>query len=292
MINSMTGFGRASEMFGTREVSVELRCVNHRYFEFSSRVSRAYSFVEDRLKPYIQNVVSRGKLDVGVTIRETAGQTVQITPNVQVARGYAAALQTIADELGIKNDVGAVAISRFPDVFSVVTEQPDEAEIWSEVTQVLDKALAGFAAMRATEGDKMRTDVLSRVDSLENMLAVIEKSSTDTVSKYRERLFNRMKSVLEDKNIDESRILLEAALYADKSAVDEETVRLHSHFAQFRGIVNGGGAVGRKLDFLVQEMNREVNTIASKTDDINSTATLVDMKAEIEKIREQIQNIE
>lgn len=291
MVNSMTGFGRAQDTRNGREITVELRSVNHRFLEVNTRVPRAYSFIEDKLKPVLNGRISRGKVDVGVTIvTSSADETVEL--NLEIAKSYADALNRIAEELKVPNEVTAMQIARFPDVFTVVKEQPDEAQIWSDVSAVLDAALDGYCAMRAAEGKKLEEDLLARLDTIEAAIGEIEKESETRLERYRDKLFTRMKSVLDDTDIDESRILLEAAVFADKSAVDEETVRLRSHLAQFRQILRADEPVGRKLDFLIQEINRETNTIGSKANDLDITTVVVELKAEIEKIREQVQNIE
>ncbi len=292
MINSMTGFGRASEVLNGREITVELRSVNHRYFEFSSRIPRSCAYLEDKIKAHIQTRVSRGKFDCGVTIISGEDEAPDVALNINVAKRYAAALETLAAELGLRNDATAVSVARFPDVFSVKRPVPDEEQLWNDVKAVLDAALTGYGAMRAAEGAKLCDDISGRLDFIENAVGEIEKQSAPRLEKYREKLLARMQAVLETVNIDESRILVEAALYADKAAIDEETVRLRSHIAQFRGILKASEPVGRKLDFLTQEINREVNTIGSKANDLDITARVVDVKAELEKIREQIQNIE
>ena len=292
MINSMTGFGRATEIVNGREITVELRSVNHRYFEFSSRVPRAYSFMEDKIKTYIQSSVSRGKFDAGLTIVNSEGQSPEIELNLEVAKSYSDALKVLSETLGLKADASAVSIARFPEVFNVKRQDVDEDELWTDVRTVLDEALASYNSMREHEGQKLLEDVLSRLDFIENAVTEIEKQSEPRLQKYREKLFARMTSVLEATEIDENRILLEAAIYADKAAIDEETVRLRSHLSQFRKILAANEPIGRKLDFLTQEINREINTIGSKENDLDITSTVVDVKAEIEKIREQIQNIE
>lgn len=292
MINSMTGFGRATAVLSGREITVELRAVNHRYFEFSSRVPRAYSFLEDKIKAHIQTAVSRGKLDAGVIIIDGEGQSPKVELNMEVAKSYYDAINALSSNLGVSSDVSAVSIARFPEVFSVKREVTDEDALWADVKAVLDEALAGFGEMRKREGQKLLEDVLSRLDFIENAVCEIEKQSEPRLQKYRDKLLARMKTVLETNDIDENRILLEAAIYADKAAIDEETVRLRSHLSQFRKILKADEPVGRKLDFLTQEINREINTIGSKANDLDITSTVVDVKAEIEKIREQIQNVE
>lgn len=292
MINSMTGYGRAQETVGGREITAEVRSVNHRYFEVSVRVPRSYSYLEEKVKAYVQQGVSRGKLEVGLTIQSAGGSDSEIELNMDIAKGYAEAFGRMADQLALQNDAGAAAIARMPEVFNVRRVVPDEEQLWQDVSEVLAAAMARFCAMRAAEGKKLLADITSRLAAIRDRIGDIEQLSAPRLEKYREKLAARMQQVLETTGIDDSRILLEAALYADKTAVDEETVRLRSHLDQFDEVVKADEPVGRKLDFLVQEINREVNTIGSKAADYGITSIVVDIKADIEKIREQIQNIE
>jgi TIGR00255 family protein len=292
MINSMTGYGRAGQVLGGRDISVEVRSVNHRYFEFAVRSPRTFSYLEEKIKQTVQARVSRGKIEVLLTVINVDVADADIELNMPLAKSYAEALARISLELGVPNEAGAGAIARFPDVFTMKRAVPDEEQVWVDVKQVLDEALDKYCEMRSTEGKKLREDILERLNVIGGKVGQVETQASSRLDSYREKLGERMKAVLENVEIDESRILLEAALYADKSAIDEETVRLRSHLSQFDAIFASDVPVGRKLDFLVQEMNREVNTIGSKANDIDITAAVVDMKAEIEKIREQIQNIE
>ena len=292
MINSMTGYGRSGQVLNGRDISIEVRSVNHRYFEFAVRSPRTFSYLEDKIKQTVQAKVSRGKIEVSLTVINVDVADTDIELNMPLAKSYTEALAKISLELGVPNEAGAGAIARFPDVFSVRRVVPDEEQVWVDIKQVLDEALKNYCDMRSIEGEKLRTDIVERLGTIDSKVEQVEAQATTRLETYREKLSERMKAVLENVDIDESRILLEAALYADKSAIDEETVRLRSHLSQFDGIFASDVPVGRKLDFLVQEMNREVNTIGSKANDIDITAAVVDMKAEIEKIREQIQNIE
>ncbi len=292
MINSMTGYGRAQSIRNGRDISVELRAVNHRYFELVARVPRSFSYLEDKIKSLVQTRVSRGKIEVGLIIVNAESCDIQIELNMELARSYNAALTRIAEELHLSSDASANSISKFPDVFSVKRIVPDEEAVWMDVRAVLEPALEQFCAMRAAEGEKLREDVAKRLGYIAQRIAEIEQQTAPRLERYRERLAQRMQTILENTEIDENRILLEAALYADKSAIDEETVRLRSHLAQFETICASGEPVGRKLDFLIQEINREINTIGSKAGDLEITGAVVDIKAEIEKIREQVQNIE
>ena len=292
MIRSMTGYGRAEVLVNGRNILVEIRSVNHRYFEFSCRSPRAYGFVESRLKTYLQGKLSRGKVDVNVSIQTVEGSSASVQVNRELAASYVQALRALEEPLGLRDDLSLSVISRFSDIFTVNKETEDEDTIWADVLQVADEATGRFVQMRETEGAKMKEDVESRLDFILQAVEQVEARSPKTVEEYRARLYNKMSEVLGNTQIDEQRILTEAALYAEKIAVSEETVRLRSHVGQFRAILAQGGPVGRKLDFLIQECNRETNTIGSKAQDIEIARIVVDIKSEIEKIREQIQNIE
>ena len=292
MIRSMTGYGRAEVLVNGRNILVEIRSVNHRYFEFSCRSPRAYGFLESRLKTYLQGKLSRGKVDVNVSIQTVEGSSASVQVNRELAASYVQALRALEEPLGLRDDLSLSVISRFSDIFTVNKETEDEDTIWADVLQVADEATGRFVQMRETEGAKMKEDVESRLDFILQVVEQVEARSPKTVEEYRARLYNKMSEVLGNTQIDEQRILTEAALYAEKIAVSEETVRLRSHVGQFRAILAQGGPVGRKLDFLIQECNRETNTIGSKAQDIEIARIVVDIKSEIEKIREQIQNIE
>ncbi|MGN0666586.1 MAG: YicC/YloC family endoribonuclease [Huintestinicola sp.] len=292
MIKSMTGFGRAEQTINGRDILVEIRSVNHRFYEFSARVPRAYSYIEDKLKSYMNGRISRGKVEVSVSISSVEGVDALIQVNTGVAKGYVDALRKANEELGLRDDLSLSQIMRLPDIFNVRKTVDDEEVIWNDVRTVAAEALERFISMRETEGEKMREDVLSRIDSISVMVAEIEKLSPVSTENYRAKLYARLSEVLNDKNVDEQRIVTEAAIFADKTAVAEETVRLRSHMKQFKELVTLDEPIGRKLDFLIQEFNRESNTIGSKAQDIAITRIVVDLKSEIEKIREQIQNIE
>lgn len=292
MIRSMTGYGRAEVLVNGRNILVEIRSVNHRYFEFSCRSPRAYGFLESRLKTYLQGKLSRGKVDVNVSIQTVEGSSASVQVNRELAASYVQALRALEEPLGLRDDLSLSVISRFSDIFTVNKETEDKDAIWADVLQVADEATGRFVQMRETEGAKMKEDVESRLDFILQAVEQVEARSPKTVEEYRARLYNKMSEVLGNTQIDEQRILTEAALYAEKIAVSEETVRLRSHVGQFRAILAQGGPVGRKLDFLIQECNRETNTIGSKAQDIEIARIVVDIKSEIEKIREQIQNIE
>lgn len=288
----MTGFGRCLESVDGKTIIVEIKSVNHRYFEFSSRVPRSCGYLDEKLKSFIQGKVSRGKIDVGVSIQSDGVSDEKIEVNSEVAKGYITALRSSNEELGLEDDLTLSRIMRLPDIFDVKKIEEDEETVWNEVKSVAEKALERFIAMREAEGKKMREDILSRLDYITELVEKIEKKSPETTEKYRKKLFDKISEVLKDMNVDEQRILTEAAIFSEKTAVDEETVRLRSHINQCREMLSMNEAVGRKLDFLIQEFNREANTIGSKCQDIEITKVVVDLKSEIEKIREQVQNIE
>ncbi|MBQ9861719.1 MAG: YicC family protein [Clostridia bacterium] len=292
MIRSMTGYGRHQAVVNGWDVTVELKSVNHRYFEYSSRLPRTCGFLDDKLKSYLQQEISRGKVDVYVSLDavEQADSVVEV--NVPLAQAYYDALGELETELGVRNDTSVMNIARFPDVLVVRKTETDEQEIWNAVRQVAAVALEKFVAMRELEGVRMREDVLSRRETLLQAVAAVEERSPQTVREHMEKVEARMRELLGTATVDEQRLLTEAAIFADKIATAEETVRLRSHLDQLQDLVNSDEPVGRKLDFLVQEINRETNTIGSKASDLQLAQTVVDMKAEIEKIREQIQNIE
>ena len=292
MIKSMTGFGRGHEVLNGRDITVEIRAVNHRYYEFSSRLPRAYTFAEEKLKSLLQGQISRGKVEVSVQVQNVTAVSEKITANREVIADYVMALREIQEELALTDDLSLSAIMRLPDAFTVVKAETDEEQLWEDLKTVAEQALANFIRMRETEGERMKADISSRLTTIENNVRIVEERSPIIVENYRKRLYDKMCEVLEGKNIDENRILLEAGIFSEKTAVDEETVRLRSHIAQFREMLESTEPIGRKLDFLVQEMNRETNTIGSKVQDIEVTKIVVDQKSEIEKIREQIQNIE
>lgn len=292
MVLSMTGYGRARLTLHGRDITVEIKSVNSRYFEYSSRLPRGYSFLEDKLKKLVNGKIARGKAELNLTIVNVEAPDTVITPNVELARQYKDAMDEMARQLGMRNDVTLSGLCRFPDMFSAVHAEADEAELWQDVQAVAAAALENFVAMRAAEGAKLREDVLARLCTLEKDVGVIEQTSAARVQKYTDKLYARLKELLDGRDIDDARILTEAAIFADKTAVDEETVRLRSHIRQYRDILALSEPVGRKLDFLTQELNRETNTIGSKCNELDITRVVVEVKGEIEKIREQIQNLE
>ena len=292
LIKSMTGYGRAVETVNGREFTVELRSVNNRYLDCSIRLPRQLSFTEDAVKQAVKQAVSRGKVDVFISLRSEGGEEAKITLNQGVLEGYLAAMRQMVTEYGVADDISVSAVSRLPEVFIVEKPEVDEEQLLSDLMQVVSKALEGYNAMRATEGQALDRDLRTRGETILELVSQVEKGNAQTVVDYRARLEAKLKEVLENTSIDESRILTEAAIFADKVAVDEETVRLRSHLEQMNNMLTAGGAVGRKLDFLLQEMNREANTIGSKCTDVALARIVVDIKAELEKIREQTQNIE
>lgn len=295
MIRSMTGYGRAQRVYGSRTVTIELRSVNNRYLDCTVKMPRAYISAEDALKGRIQALVARGKVDVFVTVVSAGDKSVTVTVNEPLAKAYLEALYQLSqldERKQLQEGCTITELARFPDVLTAEKGEEDLEELKEQLLAVLEEAVDDFSAMRTREGDKLRDDILGRAGRIEELVAMVEERSPGIVADYRARLSAKMAEVLQNTQIDESRILTEAAIYADKVAVDEETVRLKSHLSQLRQMLSQGGAVGRKLDFLIQEFNREANTIGSKCNDIETTRYVVDIKAEIEKIREQVQNIE
>ena len=292
MVMSMTGFGRAELSIGTRDIIVEMKSVNHRYFEFSCRTGRGYSFLEDKLKKYVSEKISRGKVDMYVSVTENDDTSVAVELNRPLASGYIEAMRAMAEEYSISDDISVSTLSRMSDIFQIHRPPADEDAVFGDVRAAVDAALEHFLSMRAAEGERLKEDVLSRADHILSIVGEIEERSPVTVKEYRDRLYAKLSEILQSNNIDEQRILTEAAIFADKVAVDEETVRLRSHIDQMKSFFDSGAPVGRKLDFIIQEMNREANTIGSKVTDSALAHKVVDIKSEIEKIREQVQNIE
>ena len=292
MIKSMTGYGSAKGTVEGIEVSVELKSVNNKFLDTSIRLPRSFLFAEETIKQAVSSHISRGKVDVFVTIDSSMADDMIVRVNEPLLKGYLDALNTIADKYGLANDASVMGVSRLPDVLSVEKKELDADAVAEGMRTIAEQALCDFDRMRIVEGEKLKADVLSKLENIEKYVSVIEKNSPVTVKQYRERLLGKLNEILGSSGIDESRILTEAAIFADKIAVDEETVRLRSHLHQLDGMLNEVKPVGRKLDFLVQEMNREANTIGSKANDVEMAQTVVNIKSEIEKIREQIQNIE
>ena len=292
MIKSMTGYGKSEQTIDSLNVTVEIKSVNHRYFEFSARVPREYGFLEEKLKKYCNSLITRGKVECYVSVEDLEEREMEVNVNETLAAGYVKAVKELSERFGLKDDISAVTLSRYPDVITLHKASEDEERIWNAVKTVAETAVSKFIEMRETEGSKLRGDILSRADYIIECVEFIEGRSPETVREYNEKLKQRMKELLGDAAVDEQRLLNEAAIYADKIAVDEETVRLRSHISQLREFMNSSEAIGRKLDFLVQEINREANTIGSKAQDVDIAKKVIAIKAEVEKIREQVQNIE
>ncbi len=292
MVKSMTGYGRSVQTVNGREFTVELHSVNNRYLDCSVKLPRSLSFAEDAVKQAVKNTVSRGKVDVFLSVRSEGAADVQVSLNKPMVEGYLAAMEQMAREYGVERDISVSLLSRMPEVFTVEKSAQDEEQLLADLMTVVTAALESYDTMRAAEGRALEADLRGRGNTVLGLVAQVEAGSGQTVSDYRQRLENKLREVLANTAIDESRILTEAAKFADKGAVDEETVRLRSHLDQMDKMLNQGGPIGRKLDFLLQEMNREANTIGSKCSDVRLSRIVVEIKAELEKIREQTQNIE
>lgn len=289
---SMTGYGSAKGSVEGQEITVELKSVNNRYLDCSVRLPRNFLFAEDTVKQAVSAGVSRGKVDVFVSAQASQDSGTVVSVNEELARGYRDAVARIAETLGLESGLNAFSLARFPDVLTVERRELDKDKAAAALSEITAKAVEEFNAMREREGERLRRDMIGKLETIEGLVSVVEERSPQTVKEYRERLEARLRDILADRSLDEQRVITEAAIFADRTAVDEETVRLRSHIAQFRTMLEEGSPIGRKMDFLVQEFNRESNTIGSKCQDINITRLVVELKSEIEKIREQIQNIE
>ena len=294
MVKSMTGYGRARQTLNGRDITVEVKSVNNRYLDTTVKLPRAYIFTEDAIKQRVQKAVSRGKVDVFVSIDSTGADEAVVTVNEPLAKSYLEALRKISalNPSMLRGEYSAVDVARFPDVLTVTKAEEDLESVQRDICAVADEALANYNAMRAVEGEKLAADIGARLTTIETLTGKVEARSPETVKEYREKLTARMQEVLQSTSIEESRILTEAAIYADKIAVDEETVRLRSHVSQLRTMLTSDEPMGRKMDFLIQEVNRESNTCGSKCNDVEIARVVVELKAEVEKIREQVQNIE
>ena len=293
MIKSMTGYGRAREILHLRDITVEVRSVNNRYLDCNVKLPRMYAFAEDAVKQHVQRAVSRGKVDVFITVDASAADVAKVSVNRELAAQYAAALGELSTLCGTEHwSPTPEVLSRFPDVLTVTKADEDLETVSADLCAVLDAALSGYNDMRAVEGQKLAEDIAGRLDTIERCTGLVEARSPETVAEYRAKLTARMEEILQSTTVDEQRILTEAAIYADKVAVDEETVRLRSHVAQLRTMLESEAPMGRKMDFLIQEVNREANTIGSKCSDVSIARVVVDLKAEVEKMREQVQNVE
>ncbi len=292
MVRSMTGYGRFQQTIDGMDITVELKSVNHRYYEYSSRIPRSYGFLDEKLKAYIQKSISRGKVDVFVWINTVDAPGSEVTVNFSLAQSYLKALGELCGRFNLKDDVSTMSLARFTDVLTVHQNAGDEDEIWNAVRQVADGSISRFIEMREREGVAMREDILRHADNILKAVDEVERRSPITVREHMEKIEARMRELLDGADVDEQRLLTEAAIFAEKVSVSEETVRLRSHIEQLQMFLKSDEPVGRKLDFLVQEINREANTIGSKSQDISLARTVVEIKSETEKIREQIQNIE
>ena len=292
MIKSMTGYGSAKGQAGDLQISVEVKSVNNRYLDASVRMPRSFLFAEDAVKSAIGRHISRGKVDMFINVDSSAADDVSVKVNEALLKGYIDAIGLISEKYGLENDLTAVSAGRFPDILGVEKKDLDAEEISAGLVAVAEKALQDFDAMRQREGDKLCADVLAKLETISSLVSTVEKESPRTVEAYQNRLREKISEVLSSAGVDENRILAEAAIYADRVAVDEETVRLRSHMSQLRTMLAGGSPIGRKIDFLIQEFNREANTIGSKCQNSDIAHVVVELKSEIEKIREQIQNIE
>ena len=289
---SMTGYGSAKGSVEGQEITVELKSVNNRYLDCSVRLPRNFLFAEDTIKQAVSAGVSRGKVDVFVSAQASQDSGTVVSVNEELARGYRDAVAHIAETLGLESGLNAFSLARFPDVLTVERRELDKDKAAAALSEITAKAVEEFNAMREREGERLRRDMLGKLETIEGLVSVVEERSPQTVKEYRERLEARLRDILADRSLDEQRVITEAAIFADRTAVDEETVRLRSHIAQFRTMLEEGSPIGRKMDFLVQEFNRESNTIGSKCSDASLAKVVVDLKSEIEKIREQLQNVE
>lgn len=292
MVCSMTGFGRGQYKTGEIEVSIEIRSVNHRYRDISVKIPRYLSFIEERVRQYIQSRISRGRVDVYCSYELLEKRQVEVCVNGELARNYRNALQFLKDQTGLQDDMSLSLLASFPEVITTSQKELDEEEVWQQFFSALEQAADVLVGMRSREGENLYKDVLTRLDKIQKLVFEIEERSQNVVIEYKERLEKRVKELARDIELDKDRLGQEVVIFADRSSIDEEIVRLKSHISQTRTSLNRGGVIGRKLDFLVQEMNREANTIASKANDIDISTRVVEIKSELEKIREQIQNIE
>ncbi|MDO5398587.1 MAG: YicC/YloC family endoribonuclease [bacterium] len=292
MLKSMTGYGRQEMIADGKKILVEIKSVNHRFADYNIKLPRHLGFLEDKVKKLASEYITRGKIDIYVNIESSEEADKDILLNTELAKGYIDALHKLRDEFGLKDDITVSSVASYTDIFRAERREEDEEALWQAVKSVMEQALSAFVAMRSREGERIEQDLVARVAYMKELAAKVEERSPQTVREYRERLYAKIKEVLEDRTVDEARVLTEAAIFADKVAVNEETVRLSSHFDEFNEIIASGEPAGRRLDFLIQEINREVNTIGSKAQDLAIAKIVVTLKGEIEKLREQIQNIE
>ncbi len=291
-MKSMTGYGRIQQTVNGMDITIEIKSVNHRYYEFTSRITRGYGFLEDKIKSYLQTRICRGKVDVYVEVQQIDEVCAEVAINHSLAQGYVNALRELAQRYDVRDDLSASLLARYPDILTVHKAQESEDKIWETVRPVLREATDRFVAMREAEGARLTSDIESRMKTILTNVGKIEERSPRTVEEYKNRLVARINELIGQVQIDPQRILTEAAIFADRIAVAEETVRLRSHIAEMAEMMESNGGIGRKLDFIVQELNREANTIGSKAQDAEIAHLVIEMKGEIEKIREQVQNIE
>ena len=292
MLKSMTGYGRYETVAEGKKILVEIKSVNHRFSDYNIKVPRNLGFLEDKVRKYASRYITRGKVDIFVSVESYEEADKDIVLNEELAKNYIDVLHELCEKFNLKDDISVSNVARYTEIFKTERREEDEDKIWSLTESVLEKALTAFTDMRAREGERIGKDLRARVDYMKTLAEKVDEYSPKTVADYREKLYAKIKEVVADRDIDESRILTEVAIFADKVAVNEETVRLGSHFEEFYQILDSGEPAGRKLDFLIQEINREVNTIGSKAQDIEIAKIVVELKGEIEKLREQIQNIE
>lgn len=292
MLKSMTGYGRCERIIGFKKVTAEIRSVNHRFSDYNIKVPRRYGFLEDRVRQYVSANVARGKIDIYISVDSCTEADKTVTVNKELAENYVEILRDLCTTYSLKDDISVSTLASFADIFRAEPKNDDEEEVWEAVRETLGNAVDAFCAMRAREGERIETDLRMRIEYMKSLAEKIDRRSPETVAEYRNKLYLKIKEVLEGNEPDEARILTEVAIFADKVAVNEETVRLASHYDEFMCILAADEPAGRKLDFLIQEINREVNTIGSKASDIEIAKTVVELKGEIEKLREQIQNIE
>jgi len=292
MLKSMTGYGRNEAVSGGKKILCEIKSVNHRYSDYNIKVPKYYGFLEDKVREFASKYISRGKVDIYIATQSFEDSDKEIVANKELAKSYIEALKDLRDEFGLRDDISVMGVARYPDIFTVEKKEEDEEEIWQSVKAVLEPALESFTAMREREGERIQKDLEARIEYMKSLAKKIDERSPETVNEYRNRLYEKIKEVLDNRDIDDARVLTEVAIFADKVAVNEEMVRLASHFVEFYNICSSGEPAGRKLDFLIQEINREINTTGSKAGDIEIAKIVVELKAETEKLREQIQNIE
>lgn len=292
MLKSMTGYGRQEKLIDGKKILVEVRSVNQRFTDYNIKLPRHMGFLEEKVRNFASEKITRGKVDIYISVESYDETDKEIYLNTALAKNYIDVLKQLRDEFDLKDDISVMKVAEFTEIFKTERKEEDQEQVWSQVKEVMAEAMEAFISMREREGERIEKDLVERVEYMKTLAAQVDERSPQTVEEYRDRLYSKIKELLEDRDIDESRILTEVAIFSDKIAVNEETVRLGSHFEEFYNIINSGEPAGRKLDFLIQEINREVNTIGSKAQDIEIAKTVVTLKGEIEKLREQIQNIE